>query len=450
MVHHIRTPVGFCQLGHGNPRLLSSLPAVLNLRGKGNRSVGEAHVGTNALKPKDTKDVDEQRGIVSPADFPGGGCSSVIGIQVITDMRGGHLRACSADLREKPTVELQHFVAVGGRPFGKEDNGKPIVEGSLDPGAGLEGRASVAALDVDRTRHRRHPAEDRIAGNLCLGDEDAGIQSRVDHDIQVALVVGDDRAMLRKAANDFDLHIEPAQCGGGEAVQPLSTALARGGPADQKLKTKPHEIPEEHDAPLYRPKKTHLPLFLPHPGRQDALGQSILRDVNTGTTELRQAPAKGVFYRRFVQPLLALLNPETSPERLAWSIAAGLLIGINPLLGTATTLCFAVALALRLNLAASQLANYAVYPLQILLLVPFLRIGSIVFRTAPIPLSRSGLLAAARSHPLELMRGIWQWEWHALVIWAAFSTVLAPPIALALTPLLRRLQRSESEITEAA
>ncbi|HEY0163051.1 MAG TPA: DUF2062 domain-containing protein, partial [Edaphobacter sp.] len=136
--------------------------------------------------------------------------------------------------------------------------------------------------------------------------------------------------------------------------------------------------------------------------------------MNTETAELEQPPAKGIFHRRFVQPLLALLNLGTSPERLAWSIAAGLLIGINPLLGTATTLCFLIALALRLNLAASQLANYAVYPLQILLVVPFLRAGSFVFHTAPIPLSRSGLLAAARQHPLELMRSIWLWEWHAL------------------------------------
>ncbi|HEY0162342.1 MAG TPA: DUF2062 domain-containing protein, partial [Edaphobacter sp.] len=81
--------------------------------------------------------------------------------------------------------------------------------------------------------------------------------------------------------------------------------------------------------------------------------------------------------------------------------------------------------------------------------VPFLRAGSFVFHTAPIPLSRSGLLAAARQHPLELMRSIWLWEWHALIIWAAFSVALAPLIAFALTPLLRRMQRRGSEVVEA-
>ncbi|MBS1799045.1 MAG: DUF2062 domain-containing protein [Acidobacteria bacterium] len=128
-----------------------------------------------------------------------------------------------------------------------------------------------------------------------------------------------------------------------------------------------------------------------------------------------------------------------TPERLAWSIAAGVVIGINPLLGSTTVLCLAVAFIFRLNVAASQVGNHIVYPLELLLFIPFLRVGSIVFHTAALPLAPAAIFEAARKHPIDLVREIWRWEWHALVVWVVLSVLVAPLIAIALTPLLRRL-----------
>ena len=144
-------------------------------------------------------------------------------------------------------------------------------------------------------------------------------------------------------------------------------------------------------------------------------------------------------YRRFVLPILALLRMGATPEKLAWSLAAGLLIGINPILGSTTVLCLAVAFLLRLNIAASQVGNHIVYPLQLLLVIPFIHIASRIFHTARLPLSAAELLHAAREHPVALTRQLWQWEWHAFLLWAAIAAVAVPLIALALTPSLRRL-----------
>jgi hypothetical protein len=71
--------------------------------------------------------------------------------------------------------------------------------------------------------------------------------------------------------------------------------------------------------------------------------------------------------RRVVKPLLDLLRMGATPERLAWSIAAGVLIGINPVLGSTTVLAIAVASVFRLNYVASQVGNHLVYPLELLL-----------------------------------------------------------------------------------
>jgi len=139
---------------------------------------------------------------------------------------------------------------------------------------------------------------------------------------------------------------------------------------------------------------------------------------------------------------------------LAWSIAAGLLIGINPLVGTTTLLCLAAAFSFRLNLVASQIANHAMFPVELALAIPFIRLGSRVFHTQAMPLSPRVFLHAVRTEPLALTRQMWLWEWHALVVWAAMAVVAAPLIALALTPVLRRLlirvQRHEYPIVPLA
>jgi uncharacterized protein (DUF2062 family) len=150
-------------------------------------------------------------------------------------------------------------------------------------------------------------------------------------------------------------------------------------------------------------------------------------------------PGTSLFQRRIITPLLDLLRVGCSPRKLAWSLAAGLVIGINPLLGSTTLVCLLLAFVLRLNLVASQIANHVVYPLQLALFLIFIRIGDKFFHTGRMPLSGHALFYGARHHPLATTRLLWTWEWHALIVWAIFSAIAAPAIALILTPMLHRL-----------
>lgn len=144
---------------------------------------------------------------------------------------------------------------------------------------------------------------------------------------------------------------------------------------------------------------------------------------------------------KLIQPMLTLMRQGATPERLAWSLAAGFAIGVNPLLGSTTVACLAFAYILRLNMVASQLANHLAYPLELLLLLPFIRIGQHLFGTQRMPWSPGVLLHLARVEPIRTTELLWMWEWHALVVWAAFSALLVPALAVVLTPLLRHAQR---------
>ena len=150
-------------------------------------------------------------------------------------------------------------------------------------------------------------------------------------------------------------------------------------------------------------------------------------------------PAGSLFQRRVITPLIHLLRMGASPRRLAWSLAIGLAVGINPLLGSTTVACLIVAFGLRLNLVASQITNHLVYPLQLALFVVFMDAGDRLFLTGGLPLDRHELLEAMRHHPLSTTRMLWSWEWHALIVWLLFALLLTPVAVAILTPLLRGL-----------
>jgi uncharacterized protein (DUF2062 family) len=93
---------------------------------------------------------------------------------------------------------------------------------------------------------------------------------------------------------------------------------------------------------------------------------------------------QGFIRRRIVDPLKDQLTQGVSPGRLALALALGGALGVLPVLGVTTVLCGAVAAGLRLNQPAIQVANYAAYPLQLLLYLPFFQAGARLFGMPPV------------------------------------------------------------------
>src|SRR5208283_2319958 len=98
-------------------------------------------------------------------------------------------------------------------------------------------------------------------------------------------------------------------------------------------------------------------------------------------------------HRRLVEPLLALLIQGISPDRLALCVAVGVVVGNIPILGVSTLTCSIVALVFRLNLPAILLVQAAMAPTQVLLMIPFVRLGEWITRAPPQPVSINAALA---------------------------------------------------------
>jgi len=86
------------------------------------------------------------------------------------------------------------------------------------------------------------------------------------------------------------------------------------------------------------------------------------------------------------------LRQGMSPRRLALTQALGFAIGCIPVIGVPTLLCAGLALLLGLNQPAIQAANYAAMPLQLILIVPFMRLGRWMFGLSPAHLQLSDWL----------------------------------------------------------
>lgn len=147
---------------------------------------------------------------------------------------------------------------------------------------------------------------------------------------------------------------------------------------------------------------------------------------------------RGWLRRRFIEPLLILLRQGTSPRRLALCIAIGIVVGNIPILGTSTVLCAVIALAFRLNLPAMQLAQAAMAPTQLLLIIPQVRLGEWLLNAPPAPLSIPGGLAVISSGAGRAVVVLWD-----AIVHAAFAFALIAPLAITLlyhllTPLFVR------------
>jgi uncharacterized protein (DUF2062 family) len=128
-----------------------------------------------------------------------------------------------------------------------------------------------------------------------------------------------------------------------------------------------------------------------------------------------------------------------TPHEVALTLGVGLCLSVPPVLGTTTLLCALAAILLRLNQPLIQAVNILAYPLQLLLLVPFLRAGEWLFGAPHTPLSPAKILAMGRADLFGTMASLWTVTWHGAVVWAIVSLPAGLLVYLLARPALERL-----------
>jgi len=137
------------------------------------------------------------------------------------------------------------------------------------------------------------------------------------------------------------------------------------------------------------------------------------------------------------QTVAMVLRQGITPRRLALTLALGFAIGCFPVFGVPTALCALLAVSLRLNLPVIQAANYLVMPLQLVLLVPFIKLGGWVFSSSQgAQLNLSALMHLSHE---ELVRQMGLYTGHALMGWLLIALPAVAVMTAMLTVVLRRV-----------
>jgi uncharacterized protein (DUF2062 family) len=153
---------------------------------------------------------------------------------------------------------------------------------------------------------------------------------------------------------------------------------------------------------------------------------------------------------RILAPLKEqLVGDGQTPRHLSFSIAVGACTGVFPVPGLTTAICLALVALFRLNVIVAQTINLALTPVELMLVIPFCSLGTLLFGNGDD--STNAQISAS------LIRELLFTDWRKLIdtmgrtlaggmgAWALLSLVAVYPLALISTPIVARLQGKQQE-----
>jgi uncharacterized protein (DUF2062 family) len=148
-------------------------------------------------------------------------------------------------------------------------------------------------------------------------------------------------------------------------------------------------------------------------------------------------------HRWIIAPIREQLTRGVSPEKLSWTIALGLTLGIFPIMGSTSLVCFIAGFFLKLNQPILHLFKTLTYPLHLALILVFIRIGQFLNGVPPIPFSIPQLMVRFKDSPTQFARDFGVAALHGIEAWAIAALILIPLIRFISLPPLNKLIRKE-------
>jgi len=148
---------------------------------------------------------------------------------------------------------------------------------------------------------------------------------------------------------------------------------------------------------------------------------------------------KEFFKKKLFDPIMNLLMQGVTPEKIALSIAFGSVLGVFPILGSTVLLCTGATFLFRLNFVAIQIANYFIYPLQLILFIPFIRLGEMILGTEPYPLSMEKIFSMLAEDMIGAIKELWITNLHGIFAWCLTGPVSIYILYLILKPLIKKI-----------
>jgi uncharacterized protein (DUF2062 family) len=144
---------------------------------------------------------------------------------------------------------------------------------------------------------------------------------------------------------------------------------------------------------------------------------------------------------KFIQKFKSFLTQGATPKALAASSTVGLLLGVFPVLGVTTLMMGAISVRWRLNLPLMLGLSYVIYPLQLGLLIPFVRIGERLTGAKPTQFSLDTMGEAFEANFLMALIDLGAANLQAVLGWCLLSLPIAAILYVGTLPIYRLLLR---------
>ena len=154
------------------------------------------------------------------------------------------------------------------------------------------------------------------------------------------------------------------------------------------------------------------------------------------TTEAKH----GFWRRRLRDPLVTQLTQGVTPDRLAATLAVGAACALFPFLGFTALLALGAGLALRMNQPILQTLNQLLGPLQLVMILVYVRVGEWIWRAHENRFSIAEMLHTFRDASFGEFIERFGWAGiHAFTAWLMSAPVIIVGIYYPIRPVIRKL-----------
>ena len=148
---------------------------------------------------------------------------------------------------------------------------------------------------------------------------------------------------------------------------------------------------------------------------------------------------KKFWQERVVALIVTQFTQGFTPQKIALTISLGVTLGIFPILGATTALCAIVGFWLKLNQSVIQLVNWLASPMQLAMILFFVRIGEWILHAQPVSFSIPELIRKFHESPVNFFREFGMTGLHGIIAWLVIAPFLAALIYFLLLPPLKKL-----------
>lgn len=152
----------------------------------------------------------------------------------------------------------------------------------------------------------------------------------------------------------------------------------------------------------------------------------------------------GFWQRRVLGPIRAQLTQGVAPDAIARALAVGTVCSLFPFFGFTTLLNLGVGLALRMNQPILQTLNQLLGPVQLVLILVYVRLGEVLWRATDDRFTVTELMQAFRDKSFSDFVARFGWAGvHALTAWLLTAPLVMAAVYFVVRPALRRAWRNE-------